>query len=88
MSTILLYAMVFLHIVCDYYLQGILAQMKQKSWREKNAPDPRELLRRRNQMMEESCSWNTDYKRWATSGNNQCMKTYIRLKKKGGKNED
>ena len=39
MSIILLYAMVFLHIVDDYYLQGILAQMKQKSWWEKNAPD-------------------------------------------------
>lgn len=39
MRTILLYAMVFLHIVDDYYLQGILAQMKQKSWWEKNAPD-------------------------------------------------
>ena len=40
MRTILLYAMVFLHIVDDYYLQGILAQMKQKSWWEKNASDP------------------------------------------------
>ena len=39
MRTILLYMMVFLHIVDDYYLQGILAQMKQKSWWEKNAPD-------------------------------------------------
>lgn len=39
MRTILLYTMVFLHIVDDYYLQGILAQMKQKSWWEKNAPD-------------------------------------------------
>lgn len=25
-------AMIFLHIVDDYYLQGILAQMKQKKW--------------------------------------------------------
>ena len=39
MRTILLYTMVFLHIVDDYYFQGILAQMKQKSWWEKNAPD-------------------------------------------------
>ena len=39
MRTILLYVMVFLHIVDDYYFQGILAQMKQKSWWEKNAPD-------------------------------------------------
>jgi len=31
--------MLFAHIVDDYYLQGILASMKQKSWWEKNAPD-------------------------------------------------
>jgi hypothetical protein len=28
-----------MHIVDDYYLQGILASMKQKSWWQKNAPD-------------------------------------------------
>ena len=33
-----LLSMVFLHIVDDYYLQGILASMKQKSWWKKNAP--------------------------------------------------
>ena len=31
--------MIFCHIVDDYYLQGKLASMKQKSWWEKNAPD-------------------------------------------------
>jgi len=31
--------MLFAHIIDDYYLQGILANMKQKSWWEKNAPD-------------------------------------------------
>ena len=31
--------MIFAHIVDDYYLQGILAKMKQKSWWEQNAPD-------------------------------------------------
>jgi hypothetical protein len=31
--------MLFAHIIDDYYLQGILASMKQKSWWEKNAPD-------------------------------------------------
>ena len=31
--------MIFLHIVDDYYLQGCLANLKQKSWWEKNAPD-------------------------------------------------
>lgn len=34
-----LFFMVFFHIVDDFYLQGILASMKQKSWWEKNAPD-------------------------------------------------
>lgn len=31
--------MIFCHIVDDYYLQGILAKMKQKSWWKENAPD-------------------------------------------------
>ncbi len=31
--------MIFLHIVDDYYLQGILASMKQKKWWTANAPD-------------------------------------------------
>lgn len=33
-----LFAMIFAHIVDDYYLQGILAKMKQKSWWKENAP--------------------------------------------------
>ena len=32
MKIIILLSMIFLHIADDYYLQGILAQMKQKSW--------------------------------------------------------
>lgn len=35
---LILFAMIFLHIVDDYYLQGILAKMKQKSQWEENAP--------------------------------------------------
>lgn len=35
----ILVLMVFLHIVDDYYLQGILCQMKQRSWWAKNALD-------------------------------------------------
>lgn len=31
--------MIFCHIIDDYYLQGILASMKQKKWWEENAPD-------------------------------------------------
>ena len=29
---LILFSMIFCHIVDDYYLQGILASMKQKSW--------------------------------------------------------
>lgn len=39
MKILVLFLMLFLHIVDDYYLQGILASMKQKSWWQKNAPD-------------------------------------------------
>ena len=31
--------MLFCHIVDDYYLQGVLASMKQKKWWEKNSPE-------------------------------------------------
>lgn len=31
--------MIFCHIVDDYYLQGILANLKQKKWWKNNAPD-------------------------------------------------
>ena len=36
---LLLLAMIFLHIVDDYYLQGWLASAKQKSWWKQNASD-------------------------------------------------
>lgn len=36
---LVLFSMLFLHIVDDYYLQGILAKMKQKKWWVENAPD-------------------------------------------------
>ena len=39
MKLLILFAMMFAHIVDDYYLQGILAKMKQKKWWEENAPD-------------------------------------------------
>lgn len=38
-KVLLLLAMVFLHIVDDYYLQGWLASAKQKSWWKQNASD-------------------------------------------------
>lgn len=37
---ILLLAMLFCHIVDDYYLQGWLASAKQREWWEKNNPNP------------------------------------------------
>lgn len=36
---LILFLMLFLHIVDDYYLQGVLAKMKQKKWWEENASD-------------------------------------------------
>lgn len=39
MKLVLLFIMIFCHIVDDYYLQGWLASAKQKSWWEQNAPD-------------------------------------------------
>lgn len=40
MKLILLFIMIFCHIVDDYYLQGILAKMKQRKWWTENAPNP------------------------------------------------
>ena len=39
MILIILIAMLFCHIIDDYYLQGWLASAKQKKWWEENAPD-------------------------------------------------
>ena len=36
----MLILMFFLHIVDDFYLQGILAKLKQRGWWKKNAPNP------------------------------------------------
>ena len=36
---IVLFIMLFLHIVDDYYLQGVLAKLKQKSWWKEYYPD-------------------------------------------------
>lgn len=33
-----LLTMIFMHIVDDYYLQGVLAKMKQSKWWKENAP--------------------------------------------------
>lgn len=39
-EVVVLLAMLFCHIVDDYYLQGFLASAKQKSYWEKNNPEP------------------------------------------------
>lgn len=39
MNNIILLSMFFLHIVDDYYLQGVLANLKQRKWWRNNAPD-------------------------------------------------
>lgn len=39
MKVFILLTMMFCHIADDYYLQGWLAQAKQKKWWEKNSPD-------------------------------------------------
>lgn len=39
MKLFILMCMIFCHIVDDYYLQGLLASAKQKSWWEENAPN-------------------------------------------------
>lgn len=45
MKILILFTMLFLHIVDDYYLQGILAKLKQKSWWEQNVNDSSELYK-------------------------------------------
>lgn len=57
MKLIILLTMLFLHIVDDYYLQGILAQMKQKSWWKKNAPDELYKNDYKIALLEHAFSW-------------------------------
>lgn len=57
MKILILFIMSFLHIVDDYYFQGILAQMKQKSWCEKNAPDPLYKNDYKVALIEHAFSW-------------------------------
>lgn len=39
MKLFVLISMVFMHVLADYNLQGILASLKQKEWWSENAPD-------------------------------------------------
>jgi len=56
----MLLAMLFMHIVDDYYLQGILAKMKQKSWWEEQVQDLDNSIYRNDYKMalcEHAFSW-------------------------------
>lgn len=54
---IILLSMLFCHIVDDYYLQGWLAQAKQKSWWEKNAPNEMYRNDYKVALIEHAFSW-------------------------------
>ena len=54
---LLLIGMIFFHIVDDYYLQGWLAQAKQKDWWEKNAPQSLYKNDYIMALMEHALSW-------------------------------
>ena len=41
MIYLVLLSMLFLHLIADYNLQGVLAQFKQKEWWKKNYPQPK-----------------------------------------------
>lgn len=49
--------MLFCHIVDDYYLQGILASMKQKVWWEKNFPEEKYKNDYKVALIEHAFSW-------------------------------
>lgn len=57
MFIFILMAMIFCHIVDDYYLQGWLASAKQKSWWEKNAPDSLYQNDYKMALICHGCSW-------------------------------
>ena len=57
MNILILLTMIFLHIVDDYYLQGILASMKQKAWWKENAPEPLYKYDYIVALMEHAFSW-------------------------------
>lgn len=57
MENFIAFAMVYMHIIDDFVLQGILAQMKCKSWWEKNYPDPMYANDYRTALCMHSLSW-------------------------------
>lgn len=57
MKIFLLISMLFCHIIDDYYLQGILASMKQKLWWEKNYPNEKYKNDYKIALFMHSASW-------------------------------
>lgn len=57
MKIFLLISMLFCHIIDDYYLQGILASMKQKLWWEKNYPNEKYKNDYKMALFMHSASW-------------------------------
>ena len=57
MKLFILIFMLFCHIVDDYYLQGLLAQLKQKSWWKENYPNKMYQYDYLIALIEHSFSW-------------------------------
>lgn len=56
-NIVIVLSMLFCHIVDDYYLQGWLASAKQKSWWEKNNPNPLYKNDYKMALLEHAFSW-------------------------------
>ena len=54
---VVLIAMIWLHIIDDYYLQGILAKLKQKSWWKDHAPNELYRYDYKIALFEHAFSW-------------------------------
>ena len=54
---LILFIMIFCHLIDDYKIQGILANLKQKVWWRKNYPDPFYKNDYKIALIEHSFSW-------------------------------
>jgi len=57
MKILILLIMLFLHIVDDYYLQGVLANMKMKEWWDKQTDNPLYKNDYKMALIEHAFSW-------------------------------
>lgn len=57
MAYLILFSMLFLHLIADYNLQGILAQFKQKKWWKENYPQAQYKNDWRIALVEHSFMW-------------------------------